>query len=346
MGQARTRQAEPVGAKADAPRDRTELVLTATCALLGLLSVAALLAWVFRLGSFRTWFLAVSAPAMVLLAGVGGVLGRTDRYPRLRSALVTGVIGGVVGTLGYDLVRVPLVAFGMRLFAPIDSYGVLIAGADSSSNLTGFLGWSYHFANGIGFGIFYAALALGRRWWWALPWAMLLETATVVTPYADIYQLSGEWNLIAIAYGAHVAYGVPLGKIVERGGHLGSLQGSATARPAPWVLTALLLFLLLWHLPFVVPEQARAAREVAPGPSALIVEGRFVPEWLRLGVGSCASIRNEDTVSYSVRSVGARARIASISDGTICFEQAGIHRVRTSERPYSGGFVIVDHALR
>ena len=74
-----------------------------------------------------------------------------------------------MGTIGYDLFRLPFVASGLRVLAPIDSYGVLLLDAHTSSPLSGFAGWVYHFSNGIGFGIAYAAVALGRRrWYWAV----------------------------------------------------------------------------------------------------------------------------------------------------------------------------------
>lgn len=143
-----------------------EQVLTGLCGLSGLLSVASLLAWAFRLGRFDLWFLALGAPAIVFLIGVGLCVARLGRFPRLRLALIAGVVGGLLGIIGYDLFRIPFAALGLRLFAPIESYGELLLNADSSSPLTDFAGWGYRFANGLGFGIFYAAVALGRRWWW------------------------------------------------------------------------------------------------------------------------------------------------------------------------------------
>lgn len=182
--------------------------------LLGLLSVAALLAWVNRRGSFALWFWGVSAPSMALLGLIGVVVHRRWRYSRLAVALRAGVLGGIAGTLACDLFRVPFAALGPRLFAPIGSYGVLLLGARSSSPWTGLAGWSYHLLNGIGFGVAFAILALGRRWWWGVAWGMVLETATI--PYSWEHGLAGHWRLIGLAYLAHVAYGASLGTIVER----------------------------------------------------------------------------------------------------------------------------------
>jgi hypothetical protein len=320
---------------------RPLLGLRAVLALLALLSVAALLAWVFGLGPFQVWFWAVSLPAMLLLGAAGWWIVRTGRHPRLGAALVAGVLGGVAGTIGYDLFRIPFVAAGLRLFAPIDSYGVLMLGADSSSPWTGLAGWGYHFSNGLGFGVAYAMAALGRRWWWGVVWGMVLETATVITPFVDSYGLRGRWGIIAIAYVAHVAYGAPLGKIVERAGSWSNSRSSPVR--AWWVIAALAAGLLIWHRPVITPPEVALGTEVALGPSAVISDTRFQPEWLRVAPGGCAVIRNLDDRAYELPG-GAEARPGE--DARVCFEGSGVRRVSLGE-PYSGGFVIVDrYALR
>jgi hypothetical protein len=325
---------------------RREQLITALCALLSLLSVAALLAWAYRFGTFRSWFLAVSFPATIMLAAIGVWAARSADHSRLRAAFICGVAGGVLGTVGYDIVRIPFVAAGLRLFAPIDSYGVLMLGADSSSPWTGLAGWSYHFANGIGFGIFYAMVALERRWYWGVLWGLVLETATIITPFATTYSLAGKWGLIAIAYGAHLAYGYPLGKVVEAGRSFakGALEFS------PRVITGILLVvgagLVLWHRPVVTPSDIREGQRVAEGPSAVVVNGRFKPEWMRLAPGGCATVRNDDDERYVVKTAKGAPALPPGQSTKICFDQPGVLRVPISPKPYSGGFVIVDPALR
>lgn len=323
----------------------TERILTGICGLLGLLSVASLLAWAYRLGRFDLWFLAVGAPAILLLIAIGVWVTRMGRYPRLRAALITGVIGGLLGTIGYDLFRIPFAAAGLRLFAPIESYGVLLVNADSSSPWTDLAGWSYHFANGIGFGVFYAALALGRRWWWGIAWGMVLETGTLITPFATTYAIAGQWDLIAIAYAAHVAYGYPLGRVVQSGRAFADSALEVSRRPIVWTLVALASFLLIWHRPFVIPGDVRARHPVAQGPSAVVVEGRFVPEWLRVASGGCVVLRNDDESAYTVDAASNKPVLKTGKTERVCFDEVGVHRVRISNTPYSGGFVIVDPAL-
>lgn len=159
--------------------------------ILGALSsVAPLLAWVFEMGSFRTWFLAAALPGAALLTALNiGALSTPDS----RRVVRLGVVAGIVGTIGYDVFRIPFVfGAGLRLLSPIESYGVLLLGTDRSSGWTDLAGWSWHLTNGIGFAIAYLAVAAGRRWHLGLAWAMVLETATIATPFGIYYGLAGK----------------------------------------------------------------------------------------------------------------------------------------------------------
>jgi hypothetical protein len=282
----------------------------------GLCSVVPLLAWVYGLGSFAAWFWRLAAPAALLLGLVAWRVSRPggDRYG-LRAVLVAGTVGGILGTVGYDLFRIPFVASGLRVLAPIDSYGVLLLDAPTSSPLSGFAGWAYHFSNGIGFGIAYAAVALGRRRWWGVGWAMVLETASVVTPFADSYNLRGKYGLIAIAYAAHIPYGLAIGWAAERGEALVGQLAAVSRRSTVYALAALVAALLVWHRPFSAGD-GEAATAVGGG--------RFHPEWVRVPVGGCMTVRQDGRAERR------------------CFTEPGVHRVRLDDTPYSGGFVIVD----
>ena len=326
------------------PKPLLDRSATGLVALMGLLPVASLLAWVFGLGSFRSWFLGVSAPALVLLVILASWAAKTGRN-HISAIFTAGVFGGLLGTLGYDLFRIPFVIAGARLFSPIDSYGILILGAQESSAWTGFTGWAYHFSNGIGFGIFYAAVALGRRWWWGLAWAMVLETATILTPFAEIYGLAGRWGLIAVAYAAHIFYGLPLGLIVEKGREFARWTDEISKRAAVFALLALLVALLLWHRPPLEPLSQREGRSLAAGPSSVVRSGRMVPEWIRVPVEGCATLRNDDRQTYTAELAEGAPRLRPGEETRLCFSEPGTHRLKLSDEPYSGGFVIVDHSL-
>jgi hypothetical protein len=303
-----------------APTSRRDHALRGVVALLALLSVAPLLGWVFGLGRFAMWFRMVALPALLVVGLVAWTVSRpAARHPDVRTAMVAGAIGGLIGTIGYDLFRLPFLAMGFRLLAPIDSYGVLLLDAHSSSALSGFAGWAYHFSNGICFGIAFAMVALGRNWRWGVLWAMVLETASVVTPFADTYGLTGRWGLIAIAYGAHVPYGLAIGWAASRGDALCAQLSEIGRRTPAFALAGLVVVLALWHQPL------GAGRADA---TTSIVGDRFSPAWVRVPVGGCIDIEDGADVQHR------------------CFSEAGVHRLRVDDRPYSGGFVIVDREMR
>ena len=299
-------------------------LITALC---GLLPVGALLAWSYGLGSFRAWFLVVGVPPVLALLAIGAFAGRRDAAFRL--ALAAGTVGGLLGAVGYDLFRVPFAMAGLRVFAPIESYGVLILGADTSTPLTHATGWAFHFVNGIGFGIAYAMVALGRNRWWAVGWAMVLETVTIVTPFAATYGLAGKAHLIAIAYAAHVAYGLPLGSVTASAPR--ATKAPLTVGFAGGLVALLVVVLVVWHRPFSHDDE----REV------VVRNGRLVPEWIRVSPGGCRDVRNTDTVPYAVT---GQPSLAPGATTRLCFSEPGVHRLRLTSEPYSGGFVIVDEA--
>lgn len=291
----------------------------AVTALAGGSSVLALLAWVYKLAPFQRAFVALSLPCLALL-GVLAVHAR--RSPALADLLAAGVAGGLVGTIGYDLFRIPFVVAGLRMLAPIDSYGVLLLDASESSPWTGTAGWSFHLLNGVGFGITYAALARPERrhWAWAVAWAMVLETATVATPFGRVYGIAGQGDLLFIAYAAHVAYGVPLGLIVQR--------WAPSPRAALRALAGAVAVLIAWQHPWSSPAADRAGR-AAPGPSTTVVAERFRPEWVRVHPGGCARLIAAD---------GSGA-------GAVCPARTPAPRVvrhKIEGAPYSGGFMLVD----
>jgi hypothetical protein len=317
--------------------------ISVVCIVLGLLPVASLLAWSLDLGSFHLWFAFVSGPALVILAVIGWILGGRNPTSRIRVAIVAGTVGGLIGTIGYDLFRIPFAALGLRLFAPIESYGVLLLDKASSTPLTDAAGWAYHFGNGIGFGIAFAVVALGRPWWWALIWAMVLETATIVTPFASTYGIAGQWGLITIAYAAHIAYGAPLGVIVERGRALASWMDGLSQRATTWLLVLFTLGLVVWSRPFLIPAAVSEGQAAAPGPSAVIQEGRFLPEWIRTDKGECFSLKNRDSKEYRINIAEGDPVVPPGELTRVCITDPGVHRIRLTPAAYSGGLVIAEN---
>ena len=323
---------------------RSQRVLAAVIAALGLWSVAPLLAWVYNLGPFALWFWLTAVPGFVFMAAVAVFYDRRGGHRDLMFALSSGVIGGIIATLIYDVVRMPFLVAGYRLFAPVNSYGILMTGSITGSPFTDTLGWFYNFLNGTGFGIAYAMIALGRKWWWAIPFALGLETMTIVPLYADVYGLRGHLDVIAIAYGAHVFYGAALGKIVEQAGRWRSLEDSPL--PAWWIMVGMAAVLVAMGHPWTTPSYLSVAAGLSPQPAAVVRSGAFQPEWMRVGVGGCVVLDNRDGAAYHLGAPAGAAVLAAHSRATYCFPKSGIQRIQLNKVPYSGGWVIVDPAKK
>ncbi len=309
-------------------------------ALLAMLSVAPLLAWVYRLGEFSTWYWYVTVPALVALAVAGVVVARSERRVRLHHTMVAGAIGGLIGTIGYDVFRLPFMALGLRLLAPVDSYGVLLLDAVGSSGRTGTAGWFFHTTNGVCFGVAFALIAARRHWAWALGWAMVLETATIATPFVTLYGLSTRPWLIVIAYLAHIPYGLAIGFAVRNPeATVRALADFAPRFGTTIILVATTAALVLWQRPWTTSAVLARGEAVAPGASAVVHgQGRMSPSWLRVPVGGCVSIRNDMATPL----VFAGTNIAVGVIGQACFERAEVQRVKVANRDWSGGFIIVD----
>lgn len=314
-------------------------------ALLGVASVLSLLAWVYEIAAFRTFFLLVSLPLTLLLVGIGVAAGRRNWW-WWREAMVAGALGGLLGTFGYDIFRIPFLLAGFQVLAPIDSYGVLLLDETTSTAWTGLAGWSYHFLNGVGFGVTYAVVAKGRHWGWGVLWALVLETATILTPFADSYALRGQWVPISIAYAAHIPYGMAIGMTVQRATKV-SRAAIDTFRYPVWIAGgAVLVALTVWLRPWSTDPSVTEGRQLASGASAVIVSDEFVPRWLRVGDdGACATVRNDSDLTYGFAS-GSDETVGPGEETELCFDDSGVHRVRLTldgrERGHTGGFLIVD----
>lgn len=333
-----------------APTSTTEppLIVRLPLALLACGSVIPLLAWVSDLGAFHRWALFVGVPSVVAVVVFALGVAR-PRWPQTFDAMVAGALGGLLGALAYDLFRLPFVyGLGRQLLAPIDSYGVLLLDAETSSPLSGFVGWAYHFTNGIGFGVAYGLVARNRHIGWALLWAMVLETATVVTGFGPTYGLVTDAGLnvvpIAIAYAAHVPYGLAVGWAVRDAERIARQAREVTRRPVLVAVAAVLVSLALWHRPLVPDDAIDRGRSVADGPSAIVEGRRLEPAWLRVADGECAVVRNVDDRTVTL---GANGEVvAEIEPGErseVCGgAERAIDRLQVDGRPFSGGWLIVD----
>lgn len=336
-----TQEQPPAAVDVPAETERSEMPLLVVVAALGMTSVVPLLAWVYDLSDFNTMIRWVALPGACALVMLGWLSRNGQRWPEVHSTLRLGVVAGVIGTLGYDLFRVPfIIVTRFGLLRPIESYGVLALDAGESSSLTAFAGWTYHFSNGIGFAISYMAFFRGRHWAWGLVWAMVLESGSVFTPFAQDYDLWSNPTAIVIAYGAHVPFGLALGIIGQNSTRWETYLDEAGRYVVPCVLAIGLATLALWLRPGSQSSPWQQGRSIDSGPSAIISDAVFSPFWLR--TDECVRLHNSDSIPYTFPTAVGSPVLGPGSTSSICFSTGGVLRVNPTGDPDNGGFVILD----
>lgn len=280
--------------------------------------------------------LGVAGPGLVLLLVVG-----LRARGELASDLALGALGGLLGTFAYDLFRLPFHLAGLRVFATISAFGLWLLDAPASSRWTEVAGWSYHFLNGITFGIMYALFMRGRHWAWAVLWGVALEGLAVASAFGEVFALRGNHTALAIAFAGHVAYGVPLGLVVWRGARVQAWM--ATVPAGAWafagILCAAALVSPLW-------DPARVAADEGRPPGTFAVEGaRLAPAWLRLERGGTVRFSNPsgEPARIRIRPPDAVHEVPAGGSLEAPFTGGGIFQVfvETGSRSISS-FVIVE----
>ncbi len=175
----------------------------------------------------RQFTLAILLPATVALI-VLAVVDHARGDGVLARAVVVGAIAGFVAACAYDVFRLPFVFSQawrlsavvppMNLFKVFPRFGAMILGEPleqpTYSLAAHFIGWTYHFSNGITFGVMYLAMigdALRRRWWWGVVLAAGLELAMLFTPYTGFFGIHLTALFVAVTLAAHIVFGAALG---------------------------------------------------------------------------------------------------------------------------------------
>lgn len=324
---------------------REDFWIRAFCFMACIPSGGALLAKVFGIASLQFVSSFIFLPCALLLIGFWIWSGGNGRS-YLHQALTIGFWGGLLGTLAYDAIRVPfLVLLGQRVFAPISVYGVWLAEATISSRLTEVLGWGYHFSNGITFGIMYALFMRRRHWLWAILWAFMLETIALASPFAHIFNLTGNYSAIGTAYLGHVAYGLPLGWLVYKWDEMMNWKNREPVilrYSLPLVAFLIMAFVVL--SPFVRPSWI--ARDSKATPKTFLVEAeRLNPDWVRIEQTQMVTIKNDGAKKVTIvnKSTDTTLPLSAGASETITFPDTGIYQlyIETDGRTRSS-FVIVE----
>lgn len=286
-------------------------------------SGGAVLAEVYGVASLHDVFWYGAVPTYVVLLILWTVhLGnaRSD----ISDAIALGAVGGFLGTIAYDLARIPFVLAGYRIFAQNSSYGLWILDADYSTRFSLVAGWIYHFANGTVFGVMYAAFMRGRHWIWAVAWAFLLETIALISPYGHIYHITESAFLTVVAYYGHVAYALPLGMLVRSW----STAAQALRSVSPvYKITVPLIVAAAIAGPIIAPDHVKADTE-ARRSIFVIVGDHLEPSWQRLpGPGSVQVHNNCEGEATILLDAAPVAQIQPCGWGTVMVRTPGIHLI-------------------
>lgn len=159
----------------------------------------------------------LSLPGMVFLVLLTVWAGRTQRR-LLANRLSVGAVGGLLGLVGYDLVRwVVQVTIPVEFdaFAAFPTFGHLMTGRPRDTGVALAAGWAYHVTNGLTFGIIYALLAGPARWWWGLVWGAMLEAAMMVV-YPSLMRPQSVSDFVIVSVIGHGVFGAIVGATCER----------------------------------------------------------------------------------------------------------------------------------
>lgn len=299
-------------------------------------SIAVLLGHLYGIASMRTFALRLWLPISIgMLALWLSSLRRGDADFLLR--VRAGFLGGILGTVGYDLVRVPFHLAGYNPFPPIRVYGVWLSGAGFSTPLTDALGFFYHLSNGITFGWIYSFLFLRKHWIYGVMWGLLLETIAVASAFGEVFRLRAAYGALGLAYAAHIFYGCPLGLICQR-------AREKEGFPVRFAAAAALGAVFIWFLTAWQPIGKQP--QLQPGEIVIGKEALY-PGWSDRPLGSHLVIRNtlSETIRLQVRApstpLGKSREIFIPPAGSeeMILEERGIYQLGVREYRWRSIFV-------
>ena len=293
-------------------------------------SIACLLLMCFRVLPMSTAGLWIGLPSMLALAGIY-LWSRWGAHIRWEEDLRVGLWGGLLGTLGYDVVRIPFHLLGYNPFGPIRSYGMFLVDAPHSGWISDLVGLAYHFSNGLSFGVIYSLVMRDRHWGWAVLWGLVLETMAAVTPFGAVYGLRTNLPMLAIAYFAHLYYGAPLGALccdVRRG-----LGWAGRLAPVSLISTvALVGFLLVLWGGWTRPPRAT----VLLGPE------QITAGWTRVAPGEMLTLINQDSAPLSWSLGGKEGSLEPGASVQVPADWQGLRQLVVRDRSWRSGMISAD----
>lgn len=201
-------------------------------AILAASSIWCLLAEFYGLCSMRTFSLCVTLPA-TLLVGLLAVWDCLQGDGRLWRAVLIGTISGLAAAVAYDIFRLPFVlskTLGLQhvippmpLYKVFPRFGAMLLGKPTEQPsftwLEQVLGWTYHFSNGLTFGIMYLAIIgnpTRHHWSWGLVMAAGIELGLLLTPYSQTFGIAVTPRYVVVTLAAHLLFGAVMGLLALR----------------------------------------------------------------------------------------------------------------------------------
>jgi uncharacterized membrane protein (DUF485 family) len=140
--------------------------------------------------------------------------GMTARFHRTASLLMLGMWTGFLATVAYDVSRLALRAifdFRFNPFGAIPIFGELMTGLARPHPFVQIAGWSYHFWNGISFGMMFAVLRPKGGVIAGIVWGLGLAILMLVT-YPHLLNVSpDDPGFLAADLIGHTTWGLVLG---------------------------------------------------------------------------------------------------------------------------------------
>lgn len=167
-----------------------------------------------NLSDLAVEFLFPSIAILIIIFFVSYFVGLRDFNKQLKN----GFIGGIIGTVGLEIVReIGFHLGGMPGDLP-KLMGVLLlnqfaSGPDTLSNIAG---WSYHFWNGVSFGIIYSIIFGKGNKWTGIAYGILIGIGFMMSPVVislgvGQFGVDFGWGFSVTVILAHLAFGFLLG---------------------------------------------------------------------------------------------------------------------------------------
>lgn len=308
------------------------MIIRSVLIALALTSIGSLLAHIYGIAPMAVtapWIVAPATAAIVAIA-----LWARRRHADLWKRCVVGFWGGLAGTIAYDLYRVPFALSGTYVFKPISIFGMWILDDPCMTPGAVWMGWLYHFSNGLSFGLIYAMVATGRSWGWGVVWGVFIELVVVLTPFAALFGITRAVMPIAIAVSGHIAYGAALGWLAQHDGATFTYAGKFRTVGIGLCIGAVLVGAASWIAP----------RPDLPRYEIVLDENGFHPNVVRMRPGDTVAIHNQTGgwVTVSSAQVPAGGSWPPGPASTHRIFEPGIHQITAEYRRTADAFVVVE----